>query len=150
MSGVDFTVAHAMRTAAAGLSECANVLRREQTNSLAPLLQWLRSDDPISSSDREYLAELLSGQLTRGRGRPERTKGEIGWRNQVCRRVYALEKQWAAEGQKRPFRKRAAAAVSRELGKTQPPARRASPSQIVSWIRDLPKGTRDLLIKSAE
>ncbi len=35
------------------------------------LLNYLRSDKPLSVSDREYIAELLQGVLSRPPGRPE-------------------------------------------------------------------------------
>lgn len=68
----DFYLGFAIRQMATLLVPVASTLREAAAKGDTKyLLEYLRSDQPLTSVDRDHLADLLSGQVSRPPGRPE-------------------------------------------------------------------------------
>ena len=51
-------------------AEFSNAVWAAANGHPAPLSEWLRSDRPLGPGEREFLAELIEGELKRPRGKP--------------------------------------------------------------------------------
>lgn len=82
--------ANAVRLAAIGLTTAHVDLYNQATRTSKDLIAFLRSDEPLSKVDRDYLAELLAGEFRKRTGRKPRSKQENAQRDAVFKDYRAL------------------------------------------------------------
>jgi hypothetical protein len=144
VSGFDHTYRNAIHSAFEAFRPHANHFRKAtQQRSLQPLLDYLRSDAEFGAAEREELALLLAGEYGRRRGRPAHSLQQHSRRLEICREVFEVEAQWAAEGQRRPFREKSLKVVAANIRKrAASKTDNVTAEQIDGWLKGLTRNQR--------